>query len=190
MEPSLESRYTADLKNAALTYAILGCAAGFTMGFAGGLAARAPTRGILVGLSAQAVGLFVGALTALALISVLHPTSPQPFRTLTTDVWSPFMIHAGVWAAVGAVGGSAFAIGMGCKRLVASAVGSAATGALLAAVFFQLIGICLPLGAGATGLVARWAVVRLMAMLLPSVMIAAGAALGTAGHIRSAGPNH
>jgi hypothetical protein len=190
MEPTPESRYAADLKNAALANAVLGCAAGFAMGLAGGLAARAPSRGIFVGLSAQAVGLLVGALSALAVIPVFHPVFPRMFRTVTNDMWLPLVMHAGIWAAVGAVSGAAFAIGMGCKSRLLNAIGSATAGALLAAVFFQLIGTCLPLGAGATRPVARWSVVRLVAMLLPVSMIAVGAVLGTVGHVRPSDPNH
>ena len=190
MEPSAESKYAADLKNAALANAVLGCAAGLAMGFAGGLAARAPSRGIFVGLSAQAVGLLVGALAALAVIPVFHPVLQRQFRTVTNDVWLPLVMHASMWAAIGAVGGAAFAIGMGRKSRLRSAIGSATAGALLAAVCFQLIGTCLPLGAGATAPIARWSVVRLMAMLLPIVMIAAGAALGTVDQVRPSDPDH
>ena len=53
MEATPESRYVADLKNAALANAILGCAAGFTMGLAGGIAASAPSRSFFVGLGAS-----------------------------------------------------------------------------------------------------------------------------------------
>ncbi len=172
MEPSWETLYAAELKNAALTNAVLGCVSGFAMGLAGGLAARAPSRGIFVGLSAQAVGLLVGALVALALIPLCHPVFQRPFRPITDDVWLPLVMHGGVWAADGAVGGAAFAISMGCRPRLKSAIGSATAGAVLAAVFFQLIGTCLSLDAGATDPVARWSVVRLVAMLLPTFMIA------------------
>jgi hypothetical protein len=191
MEPSAESIYAADLKNAALANAVLGCAAGLAMGFAGGLALRVPSRGIFVGLSAQAVGLLVGALAALAVIPVFHPVLQRQFRTVTNDVWLPLVMHASIWAAIGAVGGAAFAIGMGCTSRLRSAIGSATAGALLAAVCFQLIGTCLPLDAGATAPIARWPFVRLIAVLLPIVMIAAGAALGTVDQVRpSADPAH
>ena len=146
-----ESQYAADLKNAALANAVLGCAAGFAMGFAGGLAARVPSRGIFVGLGAQALGLLVGALAAMGVIPVFHPVSPRVFRTVTDDVWLPLAMHAGIWAGVGAVGGAAFAIGRGGSLRLLNAIGPATAGALLAAVSFQLICICLPLGAGAAG---------------------------------------
>jgi hypothetical protein len=190
METTPESRYAADLKNAALANAVLGCAAGFAMGLAGGLASGAPSRGLLVGLGAQAAGLLVGALAALGVIPVFHPALPRPFRTVADDIWLPMAMHAGLWAGVGAVGGAALAIGMGRKSRLLNAIGTATAGALLAAVFFQLIGICLPRGARADAPIPRWPVVRLMAMLLPTSMIAAGAALGISGHARPPGPDH
>ena len=190
MEPTRGSQYTADLKNAALANAVLGCAGGLAMGLAGGLAARALSRGIFVGVIAQAAGLLVGASAALALIPLAHPVIERPFRPVTDDVWLPFLMHAGLWAAVGAVGGAAFAAGMGCRSRVPNAGGSAAAGALLAAVCFQLIGMCLSLDSGAANPVARWSVVRLVAMLAPSIAIAAGAALGTLGHELPSRRNH
>jgi hypothetical protein len=186
MEATPESEYAADLKNAALAKAVLGCAVGLAMGIAGGVAARAPSRGIVVGLTAQAAGLLVGALAALAVIPVFQ----RSFRTTTNDIWPPLAMHAGIWAAVGAVGGAAFAIGMGCRARLLNAIGSATLGALVAAVFFQLIGTCLPLNAGAMSPIARWSIVRLVATLLPIFMIAAGAALGTVGHARPSDPSH
>ena len=76
MEPTAQSRHAALVKNAALTNGILASAAALAMGLAGGLAARTPGRGLVVGLGAQAVGLVTGALAALALIAVLHPAAP------------------------------------------------------------------------------------------------------------------
>ena len=40
MQPSVESQNAADLKNAALAFAILGCVTALAMGFAGGVAGR------------------------------------------------------------------------------------------------------------------------------------------------------
>jgi hypothetical protein len=190
MEPSRGSLYAAELKNAALANAVLGCATGFAMGLAGGLAAGAPSRGIFVGLSAQALGLLVGALAALALMPLFHPLDQRPTRTLADDLWLPLIMHAGVWAPVGAVGGAAFVLGLGIRSRLTIAIVTTIAFALLAAALFQLIGTCLPPEAGATRPVALWSVGRLMAMLVSSVMIAAGAALGTVGPGRPADRDH
>ena len=178
MEPNEQTQFAASLKNAALTDAVLGCAIGLAMGFAGGLAVRVPARGIFAGLSAQAVGLFVGALAAFVAIPVVHSLSPRAFRTVMTDLWMPLAIRASTLAAVGAVGGAAFACGMGLRPRLRAAIGCATAGALLSAICFQLIGASLPLDAGAALPVPRWPIVRLIAALLPSLMIGAGAALG------------
>jgi hypothetical protein len=190
MEPTAESRHTADSKNAALAHAILGCAAGLAMGMAGGLSAGAPARGLFVGLCAQAVGFMVGAFAALAIIPLARPVVPPVLSTVASEVWLPLLFHGGIWGAVGAVAGAAFAIGMGSRKThPGRAIFLAAVGGILAAVLFQLLAACLPLEAGATSPVAQWPVVRLAAMLLPNVMIAAGAALGAVGPARLVLPN-
>jgi hypothetical protein len=189
MEPTPESQNAADLKNSALAFGLLGCFSSLAMGVAGGLVAGAPSRGIVVGLGAQAVGVAVGALAASTFIPVFHPNSPDRFATAANDLWSSLFLHGTVWAAVGATAGATFAIGMRSRHRLGNAVGSSMASALLAAVCFQLIATCLPLEAGADRPVARWAVVRLLAMFLPSVMIAAGAALGTIGDVGPMSPD-
>jgi hypothetical protein len=179
MEPNIQTQSAAEWKNASLASALLGCAAGLVRGFAGGVVGRAPSRGIFVGLSAQVGGLLLGALAALIAIPVFQSLTQRSFRTMTTDVWVPLAIRATVWVAAGAVGGAAFALGAGQRSRLGAAVGCATAGALLSAILFQVIAASLPLDAGAAAPVARWPVLRLIAMLFPSTMIAAGAALGT-----------
>ena len=178
MEPTAESKYAAESKNAALANAIMGCAAAFAIGLGGGLAASTPSRGLFVGLCAQAAGLVAGGVAALVVIRLFDPVYAPPVRTVTHDVWWPLLIHAGSWCPIGVIGGAAFALGSGSRSRFKNIVASATAGALLAAVVFQLIAICLPLEAGATRPLARAPFVRLVAMIVPTFLIAAGAALG------------
>ena len=55
MQPSVESQHAADLKNAAVAFAILGCVTALAMGFAGGVAGRSTGRGAMVGLEPRRV---------------------------------------------------------------------------------------------------------------------------------------
>ena len=112
MQPSVESQNAADLKNATLAFAILGCVTALAMGFAGGVAGRSTGRGAMVGLGAQAAGSLVGSLAAL----VLLPLVSQRFWESTNEAVWPLVIHAAILAAIGAVDGLAFAIGMGCRH--------------------------------------------------------------------------
>jgi hypothetical protein len=177
MQPSRESLFAADLYNATLTFAVLGCATGLAMGFAGGLAGGSPARGVVVGLAAQAAGALVGALASLALV-------PLFFRRLVPDVndlLTPILIHGGIWMAIGVVGGLAFAIGLNFRRHLANALGAACIGAFLAAVLYHLLSGSLFPDSGSTAPLAGSSVVRLLAMFLVTVLVAIGAVRGALG---------
>jgi len=177
MRPSASTSNAADVKNAALAFAILGGVTGLVMGFAGGLACRSPWRGVIVGLGAQALGALVGALASLALVPLFHRELVPDLN----DLLSPIMIHAGIWTGIGAVGGLAFGVGMGCGRRLLRPIGGACLGAVLAAVVFHVVSGGLFPDSGYTGPVATSSLVRLMAMLLVTVLVAAGAARGAQG---------
>jgi hypothetical protein len=179
MRPSRESQIAADSANATLAFAILGGVTGLMMGFAGGLAGRSPVRGLIVGLASMAAGAVVGASASLALL-------PFFFRRLVpdlNDLLTPMLIHGGIWMAIGALGGLAFAIGMGRGRHLPIAIGAACVGAFLASVLFHLLSESLFLDSDSTEPLAKSAIARLLAMLLATVLIAAGAARGALGHV-------
>lgn len=175
MQPSTESQDAADLKNAALAFAILGCATALALGFAGGIAGRSPGRGAMVGLGAQAAGSLVGSVASLALLPLVHRRMGEG----TNDLVWPLMIHAAILAAIGAVGGLAFAIGMGRRRSLLNAIAAASVGACLASVLVRLVDVCFSADSGQADLVASSSVLRFLAMLVPGVLIAIGAASGT-----------
>jgi len=179
MAPTPASLKAADIKNATLAFAILGGVTGLVMGFAGGLAGRSLSRGVIVGLGAQALGVLVGALASLAFVPFFH----RELVPDTNDLLSPIVIDSGIWAAIGAVGGLAFAIGMRCGRHLLRAIGAASLGAILAAVVFHLVSGGLFPDSGSTEPVATSSFVRLLAMLLVTVLVAAGAARGAQGRV-------
>ena len=176
-QPSTASLNVADYKNATLVFAILGGMTGLAMGLAGGLAGRSRSRGVKVGFAALVIGSLVGALASQALV-------PLFFRRLVpdrSDLLAPVMIHGGIWVAIGAVGGLAFAIGMRCRGRVADAIAGASFGALLATIFFHASAAALFPESGSTDPVARTPIVRLLAMCVISVLVAIGAAAGSQG---------
>jgi hypothetical protein len=165
------------LANATLAFAILGGVTGLMLGLAGGLAGRSRARGVIVGLASLAAGTIVGALASFALI-------PLFFRGLVpdlNDLLTPILIHGGIWMAIGALGGLAFAIGMGRGRHVPVAVGAACVGAFVASVLFHLLSEGLFADSSSTAPLAKSALARLLAMLLVTVLVAVGAARGTLG---------
>jgi hypothetical protein len=178
LSATVASANVAEFKNGILAFAVLGCVTGLTMGISGGLAIRSPARGVKVGLGAQAVGLLVGGLASLALLRFFYRGLVQNLN----DVWSPIWIHGGIWMAIGAVGGSAFALGLGCQRRLLSAIGGAVCGGFFASVLYQTLAASFFPDAQTIQPVASSSPVRLLAMLSVTLLIAAGAARGAQGH--------
>jgi hypothetical protein len=177
LQPTVASTNVAEFKNAILAFAILGCVTGLAMGFSGGLAGRSPSRGVKVGLSAQAAGALVGALASLTLLRFFYRGLVQDLN----DLWSPLLIHGGIWMAIGAVGGSAFALGLGCQRRLHAAIGGAVFGGFFASVLYQTVSASFFPDSQTNGPVGTSSSVRLVAMLSVTLLIAAGAARGSLG---------
>jgi hypothetical protein len=180
MRPSPESQQLADTLNATLAFVILGGVTGLVMGIAGTFCARSAERPgmvVLAALMAAAAGAIVGLLASRVLI-------PFFFRGLVpdrNDLLTPIMIHGGIWMAIGAVGGLAFAVGMRSWKRLPDVIAGACFGALLATFCFHaLSGTLFPMS-GSTEPVANTWIVRLIAMFLVPVLISAGAARGAQG---------
>lgn len=172
IQPTLASLNTADLKNATLVFTILGGAMGLVMGAAGGFGARSPLRGLTVGLGGLVAGGSAGALASLGLFPFFsRQVVPNP-----SDLLWPTLIHAGVWMAIGAVGGAAFAIGMRCGRRAFNSAAGACLGALLATLVFHGLSESFFLDSSSTVMVATSTWVRLLAVILVTVCSACGAA--------------
>jgi hypothetical protein len=163
---------------------MIGGVMGLTMGLAGGLCRRSVWRGVLVGLGALGIGGLAGGLASRALIPLFF----RQFVPSSNDLLTPILIHAAIWAAIGAVGGLAFAIGMGRLRQLPAVVGGACLGALLATVFFQCLCAGLFPDSGSTSPVPGSSLVRLLAKLPATTLVALGGAWGIldSGSLRSA----
>jgi hypothetical protein len=178
MQPSIASQKAADYKNSALTFFILGCATGLAMGVAGGLVARLPSRGLLVGLGAQAAGGLVAVSASLALVRLYYRHQVPDVNDLVT----PALIQGGIWTPIGAVGGLAFAFGAGAgRRHLFTCIYSACIGAFLAAFLTQFAGAIVFPESRITDPVANSPLARLLATAMFSIMVAVGAAWGVLG---------
>ncbi len=172
IQPTLASLNAADLKNAALVFTVLGGATGLVMGAGGGLAVRSPLRGLTVGLGGLVAGGAAGALGSLGLFPFFSRQAvPNP-----NDLLWPILIHAGVWMAIGTVGGAAFAVGMRCGRRVFNSAIGACLGALLATLVFHGLSEGFFLDSPSTVMVATSTWVRLLAVILVTVLSACGSA--------------
>jgi len=180
MRPSSESQQLADTLNATLAFVILGGVTGMVMGFAGALSGRTTKRAGMVGLAALVAGA-AGAMVGFLASKVLIPFFFRGLVPDRNDLLTPIMIHGGIWMAIGAVGGLAFAIGMRCGKRVPDVIAGACFGALLATFCFHaLSGTLFPMSGSTEPLANTW-IVRLMAMFLVPVLIAVGAARGAQG---------
>lgn len=174
-EPSRLSQAEADIKNATLVYAILGGVTGLAMGVAGGLVGQSFGRAAKVGVAALAVGTLTGGGVARLLL-------PFFFRDVVpnlNDLMTPILLHGGIWMAIGAVGGAAFSMGAGARRSVAKATVAGCVGGLAAAVVYHLLGGLVFTGSTLTVPLSESAGVRLLAMTLPTVLLAIGATKAT-----------
>lgn len=172
--PTTPSINESDTKNAILAFAIYGAITGLVMGLAGGVARGSMNRGITVAVGGLALGAVVGGLSALLFLKLYYRAHvPDP-----NDILTPLTVHGGIWTAIGAVGGLAFGVGIGAGRRIPQAVEGACIGAFFAAVLFHLLsGFFFP-DSGFAQPISRESLNRLLARLLVSVLLAAGAARG------------
>jgi hypothetical protein len=167
----------AQARNGAVTFGALGALLGLGLGLAGGLSRRSPA-GALVG---GAVGLVLagaaGALPAFAVMpwQWMHRNDDPA----TLDLMMPLLIHGGLWCALGAAAGLAFAVGrVGLKPipLLEGALGGL-VGAAFGTVVFELVGgFAFPLAHTAYPFSANPGT-RLLARLCVTLFAAAGTLL-------------
>jgi hypothetical protein len=180
--PTTASVHKAEFKNATLVFTVLGGVTGLVMGAAGGFAARSTARGLAIGLGGLVVGAAVGAGASLGLLPFsFRRAVPDP-----NDLLTPILIHGGIWMAIGAVGGAAFAIGMRRGRLLFNAALGACLGAFLATLVFHGLSEAFLPDSASTPLVATSAWVRLLALPLITFLSACGAARGALGRASGA----
>ncbi len=165
-----EHQTAADVRNAALAFAVLGGCLGGCLGLAGGLARRS-------GGAAAAAGL-LGLLLAAGLAGGVSLGTLKTFgdaRVIYSDYDMPLSMamHGLIWGLSGAAAGLAFGVGMGRRRLLATAPAAGFAGAVLGAIAFDLIGAGLfPMADTGDPVSITWAS-RLTARLLVALATAA-----------------
>jgi hypothetical protein len=183
MKASFEDQSAADTKNAALAFAVLGGFMGAALGMAGGIARRSTKAGIASSALGLVSGAVLGALTSLALLPFYFRALDKAQEELSHDLTLPLLVHGGIWAACGLVGGAAFAIGLGAGRtpLMKAAFGGL-IGAFLGAALYQLIGAtAFPHDNTTSPLAAFW-IARVLARMLVATFsgLLAAVAISTA----------
>ena len=174
--PSRKGEIKADTQNAALAFGLLGAILGLGLGITGGLVSGAIRirRGAIAGLIGLAVGGALGVGASLAFVPVFNQA--RMANPLSLDLTIPMLVHAGIWAAIGAGGGLAFGIGFGGeKRQIARAAIGGLVGGVLGAAAYEMIGAtAFPLADTPRPLSLTWGT-RLLARLLVTTLVAVGA---------------
>jgi hypothetical protein len=161
--------------SAALTFTAMGGFLGLALGFAGGLARRS----VQAGFHAASLGLLVGAAAAGSLAFLLVSLFFNKYDPQSSDLVLPLITHAAIWSAVGAIGGTAFGLGLGGRgRWMATLVGGL-LGAAAASVIYEIVGAIafassktdLPLSAALT--------TRVLAQFSVALLAAVGAVLAS-----------
>lgn len=157
------------IRNALMSFGLLGAALGLSMGLSGGLIRRS----VLWSVLAAAVGLVLGGLAG---AGVAWFTLPAYFEhEKSRDIAYSLLVHGGTWTAIGAMAGLAFGLGRGGWASIYRCLLGAAAAALLATLIYEIVGMILfPLAATDTPL-SKASETRLLARLLVAAMAAAGA---------------
>ncbi len=173
--PSFQARTAAELKNVALASAVLGACLGVALGAVAGLTSRSWRRGIVAVLAGLLLGAGAAAAATAGLLPVYYKQLDRDPEILSHDLILPFLIHSGTWAAVGATGGIALALGLRLKGRFAAIVIGAALGGILGAVVYETTGaVFFPAARTTEPLASEWAP-RLIAKLAVCLLAAAGA---------------
>jgi hypothetical protein len=163
----------ANIKNATLNAGVLGAVLGMALGVAGGVARRSTRAGVVAG----AVGLVLGGAVAAQMAWALTPIAERNRILASESLVFAFLIHVGVWSAIGAVGGLAFGLGLGGRSTVLRAMLGGFVGASLGTAAYELLGaLAFPM-AGTSGALSTIWVTRLLALLLVTLPGALGSAL-------------
>jgi hypothetical protein len=123
-----------ETKNTALAYGALGAVLAGALGLAAGLARRSPRSGLLAAL----IGIVAGAVAGAGSSAALAPLFTR-YNDLESGLMILFPTHAGIFMAIGAAAGLAFALGLEERRKLVGAVLAGTFGALLGTFVFEAI---------------------------------------------------
>jgi hypothetical protein len=156
-------------QNAAVAYGLLGAILSLSLGVTAGclLERHSIPRALLAGMAGAALGASLGAASSYVLTPIYF------HRLETADITLTMLIHLGIWGAVGAASGIAFATGRGARKRFVEPIVVGMMSAASAAVLFDICGAFFPLAHTERPL-AEEARTRLAAAVLLSLFIGVG----------------
>jgi MFS family permease len=172
-ELTLKATPSAEMKNTATAYGLLGASLAGTLGLVGGTVRRSQ----LAALSAALIGAVTGAAAGTAVSMVLTRVFYQ-YLEPESGLTLALLVHGGIWVSIGLAVGLAFGIGIGgMGSIVRASLGGMAGAALgtmlfecVNAVMFPLVRVLEPVPAESLP--------RLLAFLSVAIFVPLGAALG------------
>ena len=155
--------------NSAIAYGLLGGLLALALGAASAvlIGGRSVHRIAFAGSSGLLLGAIAGIASSFALVPVYF-RDPEH-----TDVTLSLLIHLGIWGAVGAAAGVAFAIGSGGRGLLARSAVGGFTGAAMGGILFDVVGSVMPLAHTERPL-SEESVTRVVAAILLAVSVSFG----------------
>jgi len=176
MNPGWEERATAATRNAALALGLMGATVGLALGLAGGLARQSARAGAVAAFLGLVLGAAAGAGAALAAVPLATQVRERDPLNTSAEMASSLLVHGLPWAAVGAIGGLAFGIGLGGRAPACRGLVGGLLGAVAGAFLYEIIGaLALPGSRNIEPIAATWGV-RLLAQFLAVIPLAAGVA--------------
>jgi hypothetical protein len=176
LAPGAEERATAGTRNAALAMGLMGATLGLSLGLAGGLAHNSARAGAVAALLGLVLGAAAGAGAAVAAVPLATRVHERDPGNMSVEMASSLLVHGLPWAAVGAVGGLAFGIGLGGRTRPSRGLIGGLLGAIAGTFLYEIIGaLALPGSKIIDPIAATWGI-RLLAQVLAVIPSAAGVA--------------
>jgi hypothetical protein len=176
LAPGADERSTAVTRNAALAMGLMGATVGLSLGLAGGLARQSARAGAVAAFLGVVLGAAAGAGAAVAAVPLASRIQERDPGNMSAEMASSLVVHSLPWAAVGAIGGLVFSIGLRGPAGASRGLIGGLTGAIAGAFFYEIIGaLALPGNKIIDPIAATWSV-RLLAQVLAVIPIAAGVA--------------
>jgi hypothetical protein len=138
--PTAPAVHRAERKNAAVAFGILGGCLALAVGLAGGLAQGSPRSGAIAAIVGLLLGASVGAAAAVVVLPIYHKEVERAPELEADMLVQPILTHSAIWAAIGAVTGTALAIGLGRPRLILSTLVGGLVGGVVAATAYEIFG--------------------------------------------------
>jgi hypothetical protein len=160
---------------AMVMYGSLGAVLGFSLGLAGGLARRSPSRGLAATLAGLILGGGAAAAATWAIMPVYFRAYQASADNLSHDLVFPLIVHGAMWTCAGAVGGGALGLGLGSWALAIRGAIGGALGAMVGTVIYEFLGAVLFPLAETTRPIAEASGARMLALVSVAVLASLGA---------------